>query len=304
MEVLNAAPTEGNFTPLSTHQSQTPSSFYTGPPVLHHHSPSATLLISSSDLKNNAAFTNFAPPSEGQSNGSMQGPVNGTGDVEDREVSIEGVDVWVTSEKFLLFSRTRSTGVSIPYPSISLHAIQRAPEPSLILQLLSSPGPQFDDHDPDATLSLTIIPATSSSPQHAQPNTGGTTQQQASTTAPTPLSLEPSLDEEEEEANPSSPPTAPSDPITQLFSALSACADLHPDPASPSDIDISDDHNPDYLPRRNADDTDALYTQIDGLPPPMPGSGGWITAENVGEFFDGDGNFRGAGPLGQGAGSI
>lgn len=36
----------------------------------------------------------------------------------------------------------------------------------------------------------------------------------------------------------------------------------------------------------------------------MPGSGGWITAENVGEFFDGDGNFRGAGSLGEGAGSV
>jgi len=38
-----------------------------------------------------------------------------------------------------------------------------------------------------------------------------------------------------------------------------------------------------------------------GLPPPVPGSGGWITAENAGEFFDEEGNWRG-GVLGPGAG--
>ncbi len=43
-----------------------------------------------------------------------------------------------------------------------------------------------------------------------------------------------------------------------------------------------------------------------GLPPPTPGSGGWITAENVGEFFDDEGNPReGAFPrLGPGAGVV
>ena len=40
-----------------------------------------------------------------------------------------------------------------------------------------------------------------------------------------------------------------------------------------------------------------------GLPPPMPGSGGWITADNVGEFFDEEGNWRG-GWLGPGAGMV
>ena len=51
-----------------------------------------------------------------------------------------------------------------------------------------------------------------------------------------------------------------------------------------------------------------------GLPPPMPGSGGWITAENVGQFFDEEGNWRGRSEgvdvegteagLGTGAGSV
>jgi nucleotide-sensitive chloride channel 1A len=43
-----------------------------------------------------------------------------------------------------------------------------------------------------------------------------------------------------------------------------------------------------------------------GLPPPFPGSGGWITAENVGDYFDADGNWIGGEdeqePLGEGAG--
>ena len=36
----------------------------------------------------------------------------------------------------------------------------------------------------------------------------------------------------------------------------------------------------------------------------MPGSGGWITAENVGEFFDEEGQVRGGGRLGDGAGRV
>lgn len=52
-----------------------------------------------------------------------------------------------------------------------------------------------------------------------------------------------------------------------------------------------------------------------GLPPAMPGSGGWITAENVHEFFDEEGNWIGgegeeveeggvSGELGGGAGAV
>lgn len=57
-------------------------------------------------------------------------------------------------------------------------------------------------------------------------------------------------------------------------------------------------------------DTDEPFTSLTGgggqqtaLSPPMPGSGGWITAENVSEFFDEEGNWRGQ-SLGEGAGSV
>lgn len=178
--------------------------------------------------------------------------------------------------------------MSIPYPSISLHAIQRSPEPSLILQLLSSAGPQFDDHDPEGTISLTVIPSTSR--QQSRPSADEEQQQP---------SQEPAAEEQQTSE------TETLDPLTNLFSALSACADLHPDPTSTSDIDIDDDAAADTH-NGGAHSNEPLYTQIDGLPPPMPGSGGWITAENVGEFFDEEGNFRGGGEgtLGDGAGSV
>ena len=46
-----------------------------------------------------------------------------------------------------------------------------------------------------------------------------------------------------------------------------------------------------------------------GLPPPFLGSGGWITAENVSEFFDAEGNWIAGGDeeqvgLGEGAGRV
>ena len=85
--------------------------------------------------------------------------------------------------------------------------------------------------------------------------------------------------------------------VEQLYHALSACADLHPDHDLDSDFDLQDD--------RAHEDSEALYTQVDGLPPPMPGSGGWITAENVGDYFDDEGNFiRGGEGLGEGAGRV
>ncbi|KAL8786053.1 MAG: hypothetical protein Q9213_003036 [Squamulea squamosa] len=272
MEVLHNAPYAGQFTSLSTHQSETPSSFHSGPPVLHHHSRSTTITINSQELESAPAFQNLVPTHQ-RSNGVAHSPAEDESENPGHAITIQGVDVWVTSDKFLLFSTTLSTGVSIPYPSISLHAIQRSPHPSLLLQLLSSSGPQFDDHDPEGTISLTITPT-------------GSLADERGSTPPTPIEFRPSEDEASR-VHPSA--------VEKLFSALSACADLHPDHDSNSDFDVEDAPN---------EQSEGLYTQIDGLPPPMPGSGGWITAENVGEFFDEDRNFRGGGALGEGAGQV
>jgi nucleotide-sensitive chloride channel 1A len=97
--------------------------------------------------------------------------------------------------------------------------------------------------------------------------------------------------------------------ILDLYSAVSACSNLHPDPGigsdDPEDISsIGDDRimfegsvgyaSGIVLPGNNAGDG--------GLPPSFPGSGGWITAENVGEYFDENGDWRSG--LGLGAGTV
>ncbi|KAL8770411.1 MAG: hypothetical protein Q9209_003837 [Squamulea sp. 1 TL-2023] len=272
MEVLHSAPYAGQFTPLTTHQSETPSSFHSGPPVLHHHSHSTTIIINSQELESAPAFQHFVPPHQ-RSNGVAPSSTEDESEHLGHAITIEGVDVWVTSDKLLLFSATLSTGVSIPYLSISLHAIQRSPQPSLLLQLLSSSGPQFDDHDPEGTISVTITPTGSLADEQGSP----------------PIATTDSRPSEDEASR------VHLSAVEKLFSALSACADLHPDHDSNSEFGVENVPN---------EDTEALYTQIDGLPPPMPGSGGWITAENVGEFFDEEGNFRGGGALGEGAGQV
>jgi nucleotide-sensitive chloride channel 1A len=83
------------------------------------------------------------------------------------------------------------------------------------------------------------------------------------------------------------PPSYSSQPentcITDIYNALNTCADLHPDP------DGSDDGGADL------DDS-------------APGASGWITAENMDEYMDENGNFAGMvigdDELGPGAGTV
>lgn len=105
MEIIHQAPTSSSFTPLAVHQSQTPESFYSGPPVLYHHSPSASLYLHASDLAAAPALSGLANGARRGANGTAAVAVNGhdaadgeDGDDEDEEIEIVGVDVWVTSE--------------------------------------------------------------------------------------------------------------------------------------------------------------------------------------------------------------
>ena len=102
--------------------------------------------------------------------------------------------------------------------------------------------------------------------------------------------------------------------IQALFEAVSSCSNLHPDPTQDDeemeDIDgdsrIVFEGNVGYegisgLPGVQRGVADG------GLPPPFPGSGGWITADNVSDYFDEDGNWIGEEPsavLGEGAGRV
>ncbi|KAH4072396.1 hypothetical protein HBI56_155260 [Parastagonospora nodorum] len=84
------------------------------------------------------------------------------------------------------------------------------------------------------------------------------------------------------------PPSYASNPdtacIKEIFNAMNTCADLHPDG------DASDGDGEDIL-----DDT-------------APGASGWITAENMDEYMDENGNFSGMvignDELGPGAGTV
>lgn len=102
-------------------------------------------------------------------------------------------------------------------------------------------------------------------------------------------------------------------PIQLLYNAVSACSNLHPDPVEPGDED--DEEGGKFF---TADGAEASFFQLGegmtgsengGLPPPVDGSSGWITAENMDQFFDEEGNWIAGGeppsfPLGPGAGNV
>ena len=99
MEILREAPKVTSFIPLVEHQSATPASFYSGPPVLHYYSDRCKVLILDRDLSSVPALAEFASGSAEKTatNGTA---VNGDGAHEGEEVhkTLENVDIWVTSE--------------------------------------------------------------------------------------------------------------------------------------------------------------------------------------------------------------
>jgi nucleotide-sensitive chloride channel 1A len=99
--------------------------------------------------------------------------------------------------------------------------------------------------------------------------------------------------------------------IKALFEAVSNCSNLHPDPTFEGDDMEEGDDRIVFEGNVGYEGTSGLPgvqrgVADGGLPPPFPGSGGWITAENVSQFFDADGNWIGeeAESLGEGAGRI
>jgi len=167
--------------------------------------------------------------------------------------------------------------VSISYPLISIHAIKTLSSadqkfPSVYLQLdLSDGGAGDDDFE---TVELTLI-------------------------AP------PKASEDET--------TDPISETKKLFEAISECSNLNPDPVQDGDDDDDNDRIVFEADHQAVEGYSAMFSGASdgGLPPPMPGSTGWITAENVNEFFDADGNWIGgdeevgvSGELGEGAGTV
>ncbi|KAH7342208.1 regulator of volume decrease after cellular swelling-domain-containing protein [Rhexocercosporidium sp. MPI-PUGE-AT-0058] len=269
---IRTAPSEDTFTSLAEHQAQTPSTFYNAKPVLHYQKNGIRAIASVDQIS--------------------KLPILGQPEAGDAATTVQSLDVWISSESLTLFNTAISTGMSIPYPSISLHAIQRLDDPSaqgeqeqiqgLYMQLdLSDPnsggGGEEDEMDEDTAVELTLL---------TTPDEGET----------------------------------PAQAIQKMFDAVSNCSNLHPDPAFEGDEEMGDGEGGDS---RIVFEGSVGYDGISGLPgvqqgagdgglpPPFPGSGGWITAENVGEYFDEDGNWIGGANgggegegLGEGAGRV
>lgn len=147
----------------------------------------------------------------------------------------------------ILFQESpNNTGVTVPYPSIALHATLKhkhdPPTEALMLNISLNDASTVNDADDISVLELRILPPAydTSSPQNAC--------------------------------------------IKDIFTAMNTCADLHPDP---------DDEDENGEP---------IFDET------APGATGWITAENMGDFMDADGNFTGTviggEELGPGAGTV
>ena len=99
MEVLHTAPDPTSFIPLAEHQSRTPASFYSGPPILYHHSKQCKVVILNTDLHASPVLrsTLLQRSPEGVASAPNGSSRNEETRNED-EVVIDDVDIWVTSE--------------------------------------------------------------------------------------------------------------------------------------------------------------------------------------------------------------
>ncbi|KAH8731812.1 regulator of volume decrease after cellular swelling-domain-containing protein [Phaeosphaeriaceae sp. PMI808] len=224
---LDAAPESDHFTPLQEHQEQTPTTFFNTKPVLYAHYSGLALSVPASQISQHEAFVKFTSTTEGD------------------DVLIKDVEIWVNSENLILFQASPSpTGVSIPYPSIGLHATMKYKSTieALYMSLSLNDADEVNEEEDIQTLEVTVLPP-----------------------------------------NYSNSPDAPC--IKDIFGAMNTCADLHPDANASGD-----------------EDGDGILDET------APGASGWITAENMDEYLDDEGNFAGmvigGEELGPGAGTI
>ncbi|KAJ4293634.1 hypothetical protein N0V90_008918 [Kalmusia sp. IMI 367209] len=223
---VSTAPKVEDFTPLQEHQEQTPSTFFGAKAVLYAHYSGLTLYVPASKLQEDASFAKLDSERDGESEDAL----------------VKDVDVWVNSENLILFQNTPSpTGVSIPYPSIGLHATMKYKStiPALLINLSLNDAETVNADEDIDTLEITVLP-----PGYA-------------TDAPQATCIQ------------------------EIYTAMNTCADLHPDP------DADEDGEEDLT---------------------APGATGWITADNMDDYLDENGNFVGTvvggEELGPGAGTV
>lgn len=98
MEVLTEAPQTGSFVPLAEHQSTTPASFHSGPPVLHYYSDRCKVIVLEHELENAPPLSQFATKATQPAQSNEQGQTQEINGGHATKKTIEDVDVWVTSE--------------------------------------------------------------------------------------------------------------------------------------------------------------------------------------------------------------
>jgi nucleotide-sensitive chloride channel 1A len=114
MEILRQPPDHSSFISLEEYQSHTPASFHDGPVVLHHYSRQCKLLIREGDLRASPALAELrgdrsreSSGTNGLTAGSSAAATESRGNIsseqdqeeeEEREVTIDNVEVWVTSQ--------------------------------------------------------------------------------------------------------------------------------------------------------------------------------------------------------------
>jgi nucleotide-sensitive chloride channel 1A len=181
------------------------------------------------------------------------------------------------SRHLQLFNSTISKGIIIPYSSITLHAIQTIQPPQT------------------ATSRKAIYMQLSLSSLKHDENANAVDEGSYDDEDVVELSIIPStLSEAETPREGTTANETKPDPVEEFFNALSTCSNLNPDE------DASEEEYGGIISEGD------YATADDGLPPPFPGSGGWITSENVDSFFDAEGNWIGreSESLGPGAGVV
>ena len=173
-----------------------------------------------------------------------------------------------------MFSNLTSKGVAVDYPTIALHALgSQDGYTTVYLQLDLHDQELTNDDDDIQTLTIHLIPRAVAG-EDAQAGAEAGAEADAQTTNG-------HTDGTTREAS----ATPNSGAAKGLFEALSACADLNPDPM---------------------DEDEEGEGGGGGMEMPEPGAGGWITSENMHEFMDENGNWTGPEipVLGAGAGQV
>lgn len=198
LEMTTTEPKLEDFTPLSEHQEQTPTAFFGAKPVLHLHSPNASLSLSVADLISQPALK---PLGDHTLEAAAQQGIDPTSS-SDASACISGFDIWVTSAQLTLFAPQIPHGAHIPYQSIVVHAAE-GDEVLLGLNLSDKDTPDEDVQ----FVQLRLTPR--SSKKHPANHI---------------------TDPEERERIDGEPDLA-------LFNAISACQELNPDPPEEGDED-------------------------------------------------------------------